>query len=164
MAIETINDAEEQLNDVATPYLEVLSILRTAPLTVAAAADALVSLQSALETARALLVDLAAVDETTLISVQSAENLILIWVWRREFRRSVLALSYDLARLQERLVEFTRGFQDRIVYVTEGETLQSIAQRELGDFRAWPQLVEQNPGLSPCDLAPGTAIVIPTRR
>lgn len=164
MAIETINDVQEQMNDIAKSYLEVLAILRTSPLTTEAALDGLVSLSSALTAARALLADLATVDETTLINVQSAKNLIQIWLWRRESRRSVLALSFDLTRMFERLTEYVRGYQVRIVYVTEGETLQSIAQRELGDFQAWPQLVEQNPGLSPCDLEPGTAIVIPTRR
>lgn len=164
MAIETIDDATEQMNALAASYLEVLSALRTTPLGASTASDALVSTQSALTDARGLLDDLATVDETTLIAVEDGANLIRIWTWRREFRRAVLIISFDLTRLLERLLVFLQGVRIRVVFVTEGETLQSIAQRELGSFEAWPQLVAQNPGLSACDLQPGTAIVIPTRR
>lgn len=161
MAIETIEDALDQMNTIAASYLEVLAALRTSPLETDVASDALVSLQSTLTSTKALLSDLAAVDETTLIAVQDGASLINIWLWRRNFRRSVLVLLFDLNNLLNELLEFLRGIQVRVIFVTEGETLQSIAERELGSFESWPELVAQNAGLSPCDLEPGTAIVIP---
>lgn len=164
MAITSVTDAEVILDTIAEPYLSVLAALRTSPLETSKAADALVSLQSALTASWGLLRDLAAIDETTLISVQSAENLIGIWLWRRNFRRSVLVMVYEMTRLYERITEYIRGYQIRVVYSRDGDTLQAIAQRELGDWRSWTLLLTQNPGLSPCDLEPGTPIVIPTTR
>lgn len=164
MAIETVQDAQDQYTAIEGSYTDALAILRQAPLAPSDAAEGLRALQATLDLTTGLLTDLAAVDETTLIAVDSAPNLIRIWLWRREFRNSVLTFSYDLRRLTEDTEEFVRGYQDRVVFVTEGETLQAIAQRELGDFKAWVDLVARNPGLSPIELEPGTPIVIPTRR
>lgn len=114
---------------------------------------------------RALRADLDFLDSQTLIlTQQSADRLSEIWRWERTTRK-------DLQDFIGTVVESDRAFaqldgqSDRGTYTTrEGETLQSIAQKELGDFSAWPQILEANPGLLPGLLPSGTTLVIPERR
>lgn len=117
------------------------------------------------ESGRLLRRDLDSTDSTALIlTQQSADRLLAIWTWERETRK---ALQDFLGTVVEsaQVAAGVAGKSDRGTYTTrEGETLQAIAQAELGDFNAWPQILEANPGLLPGVLASGTILVIPERR
>lgn len=51
----------------------------------------------------------------------------------------------------------------RSVTVQKGDTLRSIARRELGDERRWNEIVGLNPGLDPQKLATGTRLRLPAK-
>ncbi len=98
------------------------------------------------------------------LTQQSAERLSQVWRWERDTRK-------DLQNFMGTVVETSQvaagleGKSDRSTYTTRaGETLQGIAQSELGDFNAWPQILEANPGLLPGVVPSGTTLVIPERR
>lgn len=82
----------------------------------------------------------------------------------RELRRGSLALEARLLESRAVTTEMLAGVALRVVYAQDGDTLQSIAGRELGDWRAWPKLLEANPGLVPGALTPGAQIQIPKPR
>jgi len=48
----------------------------------------------------------------------------------------------------------------RVVRVRRGDTLQRIAQRELGAATRWRALVDWNPGVDPRRLIPGTRLLV----
>jgi nucleoid-associated protein YgaU len=48
--------------------------------------------------------------------------------------------------------------------VIAGETIESIARRELGTSEAWWLIADANPRVFPLDIKPGTVLAIPTRR
>jgi len=82
----------------------------------------------------------------------------------RELRRGSLALESRLLESRAVTAEMLAGAALRVVYAQDGDTLQSIAGKELGDWRAWPKLLEANPGLAAGALTPGTQIQIPKPR
>lgn len=114
---------------------------------------------------RSLRKDLDATDTQALIlTQQSADRLHAVWTWERETRKALQDFLGTVVESAE-VASGLDGKSDRSTYTTrEGETLQSIAQAELGDFSAWPQILEANPGLLPGLLASGTTLVIPERR
>lgn len=114
---------------------------------------------------RALRSDLDALDSQDLIlTQQSADRLSGIWRWERDTRRDLQDFIGTVVETDRTFAQLD-GQSDRGTYTTrEGETLQSIAQNELGDFAAWPQILEANPGLLPGLLPSGTTLVIPERR
>ncbi|MBA3289151.1 MAG: LysM peptidoglycan-binding domain-containing protein, partial [Acidimicrobiia bacterium] len=48
--------------------------------------------------------------------------------------------------------------------VVAGETIESIARRELGASEAWWLIADANPRLFPLDLRPGLVLDVPTGR
>ena len=82
----------------------------------------------------------------------------------RELRHSGLVLEAQVLRAREATLELLAGAARRTVFVQAGETLQGIAARELGDWRAWPKLLEANPGLQGGALTPGVQLQIPKTR
>lgn len=107
-------------------------------------------------------VDLTTTDALELAAIVDAANSLALWRWRAAARQSTVRTLRQLRELQSILATFARGVEERLVTVRQGETLQSIAARELGDWREWRRLVERNPGLSPVFIAPGALIVVPT--
>lgn len=51
----------------------------------------------------------------------------------------------------------------RACVVEKGDTLRSIARRELGDERRWKEIQSANPGLDPAKLAIGMRIKLPSK-
>lgn len=51
----------------------------------------------------------------------------------------------------------------RACIVQKGDTLRSIARRELGDERRWKEIASANPGLDPAKLAIGQRVKLPQK-
>lgn len=100
-------------------------------------------------------------DALTLSPAEGAEQL-AVCLWDRETRRSLLQVEAAGAALASSLGDVEPGgYQQRRYIVGQGDTLQSIAQRLLGDWALWTQIVAAN-GLDPgATLAVGTELIIP---
>lgn len=77
------------------------------------------------------------------------------WRWRLATRHAlgvVAGVALDAGRGAELLDVAEAGSS---VVVRRGDTLQSIAGRELGDWREWPRILDANPSPEPGTLASG---------
>ncbi len=162
MAITTIQDAVTTLAEMSTEYEEVQTRLSTDEPSRENLSAILAALQTLLTTARTLRTDLQTVDEASLIAVQDGERLIRVWQWARRTRFALQLLIASMKETADTTALILSGFTVRIVVVGDGDTLQDIAARELGDWREWPKLVEANPGTTPGALATGDRLTIPS--
>lgn len=114
---------------------------------------------------RSFRTDLDATDSATLVAtVQNAGRLLQVWSWERETRRAVLDFTAGVLETSSVAASLNAGSDRSTVTTREGETLQSIAQRELGDYAAWPRILDANPGLLPGQLQSGTTLILPEKR
>lgn len=112
---------------------------------------------------KVLLDDLGVIDELDYAFVVDAVRSIQLWTWRRQTRTALLRLAGSLYDLSVQAALLSGGDKARVVTTRDGDTWQRIAQRELGDWRAWPRLVAANPGIPVASLASGTSLVVPAR-
>lgn len=113
---------------------------------------------------RALIRDLDGVDELDFALVDDGERTIALWTWRRSTRRALLQFAGGVRAAREVADDLIGGTRQKVIVTRQGETLQRIAQRELGDWRAWPRLLAANPGVEAGELPSGISLVIPTKR
>lgn len=113
---------------------------------------------------RALVRQLDQVDAVVWLDVVDGARTIGAWTWQRRSRELLTRAAARLVELERRIGEVLAGRELRIVLVRQGETWQSIAQRELGDWNAWRQLLAANPSVLPGALGPGVSLVIPQAR
>ncbi len=57
----------------------------------------------------------------------------------------------------------TTATRPNLYEVQQGETLSEIAERELGTWKRWPEIVELNPGLDPKKVRAGVRLIMPPR-
>ena len=100
-------------------------------------------------------------DALTLSPAEGQEQL-EVALWDRETRRALLQVEASGVALSAALRDVEPGgYQQRRYVVGQGDTLQSIARKLLGDWQLWTQIVAAN-GLDPgADLAVGTVLIIP---
>lgn len=96
--------------------------------------------------------------------VDDAAALLQLWRWRGDTRHAVMSLVGQARGLSELAAELVTGSKAKVIVSVQGDTLQRIAARELGDWREWPRLLEANPGVRPGALPSGTSLVIPDKR
>jgi len=108
--------------------------------------------------ARALRTQLDALD----LAPAEGEEQLEVCLWDRETRRALLQVEASGVALSAALRDVEPGgYQQRRYVVGQGDTLQSIARKLLGDWQLWTQIVAAN-GLDPgADLAVGTVLIIP---
>lgn len=86
-----------------------------------------------------------------------------VWLWASdsvEWCRTPVNAGFDCGRLA--LALSSGGDRVTPYSVTTGDTLQSIAQRELGDWRKWSDIADLN-NLDPgAPLTPGVRVVLPS--
>jgi len=123
------------------------------------------SLTAILEDYRDLRRDMDQTDSVDLLqTTQNASRILQVWIWERETRRGIQDFAGAVVESRGLALQLNTG-SDRSTYtVRDGETLQTIAQAELGDFSAWPRILEANPGLLPGALVAGSTLVLPERR
>jgi nucleoid-associated protein YgaU len=113
---------------------------------------------------RDLVRDLDLVDELDFLLVDEGARTIQVWAWRRTARRALVLFGGQARAAKAIADELTTGQKRRVIVTREGETLQRIAQRELGDWREWPRILAANPTLDPGALSSGVSLVIPEKR
>lgn len=110
---------------------------------------------------RAVRRELDAVDAADFLLVVDGARTIALWDWQRQTRRTLARVASGLLDLQRMAARFAEGDSRKVVIAQDGDTLQTVAARELGDWRAWPDLLAANPGVPIGALPGGTALVIP---
>lgn len=161
MAITTIDGLLTAFENIETRFTTLASAVSAVVLTSDAASTFLLDVRDIATDLNTMLDDLAALDPTALLNIESARNLLAIWTLETTFRSQLMALLFQTSRLESLLTQLVQGVEERLVVVRENETLQSIAARELGDWREWTRIIARNPGLSPVTITSGTTIVIP---
>jgi nucleoid-associated protein YgaU len=95
---------------------------------------------------------------------ESGSDRIHLWRWQVGLRGALLSTGEQARRAQALVTTLLSGAQPRTYTVRSGETLQSIAQKTLGDWKEWTRLLEVN-GLDPAaELASGSVLIIPEKR
>lgn len=149
---ETARDLQARLDALITDARAALAEVAT--LTRLSAADPAVlgevgqHLAAARTEAAELRALLAAADLGAEAAPQRADLVMAAWRWSRELMASLVRLDAGLALAGEALANVTPLTRRRVT-VRQGDTLQSVAQRELGDHRRWRELASLN------NLAPG---------
>lgn len=164
MAIESVSQVTDAVDLIVSRLTDAQSQVRISGINGSSAAALLTELSTVQADLKVLLLDLAGLDPETLLSVVDGFGAIQMWSWRRTLRFELLQLTRAVQQHIEDTTAYVQGPIVRVVYTTEVDTLQSIAARELGGWEQWPRLVERNPGLTPTNLPPGTAIIIPPPR
>jgi nucleoid-associated protein YgaU len=111
----------------------------------------------------AIRTDLDATDVSDFLVFDDGEILVRLWLWERDTRHALVGLAPKVRAAETVATRLVAGAA-REVYVTrKGDTLQRIAARFLGDWRAWPRIADAN-GLDGGTLTSGTRITIPPKR
>lgn len=112
------------------------------------------------QSCRAVRADLDALDVLT--GVAAGSSLLESAIWERQTRQDLLRIEQQAGALIDALGSLLPGgYRQRRYTVRTGDTLQTIARREMGDWQAWTQIVEANridPGEA---LTVGSELVIP---
>lgn len=165
MAIETIQDVVDATERYRTSYLRILQSFQVTLPTrqnLSGLAEGLSALIAEMEGTAA---DLQTVDEDSLISVLDGPRQVSIWRWRRLVSFQLAQQLAQVRGVLEGVTELLDGLLIRVVTVKEGDTLQRIARRELGSWRAWPDILAANPAITdPFNLPVGLQLVIPGGR
>jgi len=160
----TLSDAGEVPAAVRAVWSEVEDVITDGSATRSDLQHLAAEIDGQLDDIAAIRADLDQVDGEDQIRGTHPDQLVQAWKAERETRRQLVKLAGALLDLAEAVDRITDG-DAREVYVSrQGDTLQRIAARLLGDWRAWTDLLEANPDLSPGPLASGTLVVIPERR
>lgn len=125
--------------------------------------DTIRQVQDAVVDIDAVVADLDTLDVQSQFS--DARQLLLAGRTEREVRARMLSARASLERARaDAQALLKRDPQARTYNIRSGDTLQSIAARELGDARRWRDIADAN-GISPSEtLAAGTHIDLPARR
>lgn len=166
MAAESIHDILDGIDALVTRYEAAESVVRAAiesgssPTVeqVQGLRTELAALQADL---RAVRRDLDAVDASTFLLVEDGARTIALWTWQHRTRLVLVQVAAGVLELRRQAARYTEGDSRKVVVAKQGETLQIIAAREMGDWRAWPDLLAANPGVSIGALQGGTVLVIP---
>lgn len=108
--------------------------------------------------------DLDAVDAVDFLHAAGGRRTIAMWRWQRRTRRALGGVVAAVVEARRIAADLRGQRQDQVVVALDGDTLQTIAARALGDWREWPRLLKSNPGLNVGPLAAGTTLALPDRR
>lgn len=167
--IESITEAQVRVNRLADLYDAALALIEPDLVQDTQTQQQVGTLQAnmagLLGELRGFRKDLDATDSPELIATQqNAARLLAVWIWERDTRAAVGDFAIVAIQTRDLARKLNEGSDRSTVTVREGETLQSIAQRELGDFQAWPRILDANPGLLPGVLVTGTTLILPEKR
>lgn len=166
MAVDSLQDLVDEAQAIAlglqAARTEIDSALGDGSYTPASLRHLLASVTGQRANIRTLRRSLDLIDAVDYLRVQDGEHVIGLWRWQRTLRQDLISLDGAAAEVATKVAEFIDGSGHRIHVVRSGETLQSIAAGELGDWRQWRTLAELN-GLSPGVPATGTILVVPAR-
>jgi len=165
--VSDLLDIRDAAEDVATGVAAAIAGIESALTTGTVTAGRLGNLRASLRGHRAEIAairgDLDALDVTDYQLYPDAAVTLALWGWERELRHSLVAVAPSVRQAEKIAVRLVSGSARKTVTARAGETLQSIAARELGDWRDWVRLADAN-GLAPGALVAGTQVVIPGKR
>lgn len=164
MPIASVLEVVESVEDIATRMAELQAIVEDPDVTDEDALTLRAGLEGVRGDARSLLRELDATPEEDLLLIEDGAVLLALWGWRRETRGALVDLIAETRAVQDLAQEFVGGQRRKVVTSKQGDTLQRIAQRELGDWREWPRLLQANPSVSAGALPSGTQLIIPEKR
>lgn len=168
MGIERLSEVVERTEELAARFETAATTIEAVLSTGSPSGVDLQDLRGTLEglstDTRSLVRDLDAIDELDFALVQDGARTIRVWSWRRLTRSALVAFGGQVRQLSAVAAELAGGLRRKVVVSREGETWQSIAARELGDWREWSRLLAANPTIDPGTLNPGTTLVVPERR
>lgn len=101
-------------------------------------------------------------DVVDTLIVDTADRRIGLWKWERGLRHNLVVLSGNLLEAETVAEQLELGIKRTVYAVRSGDTLQSIAARELGDWREYKRLAEAN-GIPVGTLEVGQVLVIPAK-
>lgn len=107
---------------------------------------------------------LSTIDDESLAVIDDGEVTVKLWTWRRATLLSVTTLMGQARAIQDLVADFVGGLKQKVIVTREGDTLQKIAARELGDWREWPRLLAANPGLPTGAVDSGLTLIVPEKR
>ncbi len=99
-------------------------------------------------------------DVTTALAFQDGAASIRLWQWERGVRRQLVEIELQLFAAVATAAEIIGSFPSRLYAVKSGDTLQTIAARQLGDWQEWRALADVN-NIDPGPLTPGQVLVLP---
>jgi nucleoid-associated protein YgaU len=157
-------DVIADVEDIASRMTELTSIVEDPDVTEEDALSLRAGLEGVRGDARALLRELDATPEEDLLIVEDGAVLLALWQWRHETRHALVDVIGQTRDVQDLAQEFVGGQRRKVVVSRQGDTLQRIAARELGDWREWPRLLTANPSVGVGALPSGTSLIIPEKR
>lgn len=97
-----------------------------------------------------------------LATVDDGADLIRAAIWERDTRRDLVRVEQHSGELADALASLPPGgYRQRTYRVRSGDTLQTIARTEMGDWQAWTQIVAAN-RIDPGEpLTIGAELIIP---
>lgn len=105
--------------------------------------------------------DLDPIIVTQALIYESPADFINLLQWERGLRLQLIRIDGGLRTQFEILDELVIGQPGKVVVVRSGETFQSIAQREIGNFEDWRLISAANPSVEVGILTAGTILIIP---
>lgn len=160
---EVMNDVDTFVSNFAR-LSSVVTLIRTGQATRRDFQGAQAAAVGLREEAREIRRGLDVVDAVDFLAVEDGARVLQAWRWQRDLRQRLTRAAVGLIGLERQVDEVVGGMQRRTIVVRRGDTWQSVAQRELGDWSAWRLLLEANPEIRPSALEPGLVLVIPQRR
>lgn len=168
MPISSLKEVVEAVEDMGERLAAILVLAATDGLTRDQARSIRASFDGIMLDARGLQRELDTTQDDDLLVIRTGENAAIaslrLWDFHRTVRRQLTSLIGAARRAQETVLLFTEGQQRKVVWTRSGDTLQSIALKQLGSWAEWPRLLEANPTLTPGALSPGIPVVIPEPR
>lgn len=79
----------------------------------------------------------------------------------RQSRARLVRLAGVLHTLRDQAEMFVGGDQNIAVIATDDDTLQALAQKHLGNWRRYPELLDANPSVPVDDFGEGLEVLVP---
>lgn len=166
MAVDSLQllvaDAQEVALGLQAARAEISSALGDGSYTTASLRHLLATVAGLRADIRTLRRSLDQVDAADFLRGSNAQHIIGLWQWQRGLRGEFIALDAASLEVEVQVALLLSGTGHRIHVVRSGETLQSIAADELGDWKEWRTLAEVN-DLAPGAVSSGTILVVPSR-
>lgn len=157
--VEDIYLRVRDLGAMALPQLRRQAMTRQVAKTIVSEAEA------TLELLRQLRLDLDTSDTGAwVVDPLEPQQWLGLTILVREFRARLTRITGELFNLRDMAMQAAEGDDYTVIVANSEDTLQGMAQRWLGDWQAWRQLVAANPGVAVDTLEAGELVQVPNVR
>lgn len=138
-------------------------LTRRNALTLQAARQVVSEAEAALESLRQIRLDLDTTDTATWVyNPTDPQQFLEYAILERTLRAALGRVSGQLQSLRDGALAFAEGSDYVEIVANDEDTLQSIAQTRLGDWRRYPELLDANPEMPVDEVSAGTVVQVPT--